>query len=130
MGKKRTLEAPPSPFLQGVQGGCQGVQSGGLGYHLQPCSHYDADSEGVHLGYPLGVVEGFIPRGAGVKDEVGFEVGDLVFHMWCNGYRLVLTIRRRGCQGRSGQGFRQPAHCSRWHSTGRQSAWHHHPTDR
>jgi hypothetical protein len=26
-------------------------------------------------------VEGFVPRGAGVEDEVGFEVGDLVFHV-------------------------------------------------
>ena len=79
MGKKRTLEAPPLPLFTGSAGGVSRGCS--LGYYLQPASHDDTNSEGVHQGDPLGVVEGFVPRGAGVEDEVGFEVGDLVFHV-------------------------------------------------
>jgi len=82
-----------------VQGGCQGVQSGGLGYDLQPASHHDADSEGIHLSDSLGEVEGFIPRGAGVEDAVGFEVGDLVFH--CG------VVDTKGLYGRGGGGVKK-----------------------
>ena len=92
-----------------------GVKVGRVGSDLEvgglPIEVFDKEVEGFSgffdsVGHPalaVGVIQvipnlnqGFLGFNEGFEGFVG------CFHRWCSGYRLVLTIRRRGCQGSQG----------------------------